>query len=119
MGICIIIQKQISASFLPRYVTVRYDRGMPEAVKRGEAQLLDVRTLPEWQESHAKGALFIPLARLTGGEESGLDMSKPIYIYCASGARAVSAATHLSARGYTAQSVGGLRAWLSLGGELA
>jgi rhodanese-related sulfurtransferase len=92
---------------------------MIDEVKSGETQLLDVRTLEEWQEGHAEHAVHIPIDELLNGDTGSLDLGKKIYIYCRSGSRASVATRYLQERGFQAESIGGLRNWLHEGGVLA
>ena len=77
---------------------------------------LDVRSQQEWEGGHAAGATLIPInefqGRLADIEKlTGGDKSKPIVVYCASGARSGRAKDMLVKAGYTkVTNVGGLRA---------
>lgn len=85
-----------------------------DEVKSGEAQLLDVRTIEEWNEGHAEHALHIPVDELLNGEKTGsLVPAKKIYVYCQAGGRAGRAAAYLQEHGFQAENVGGLSAWLN------
>jgi rhodanese-related sulfurtransferase len=88
-------------------------------VVSGAAQLLDVRTKEEWKAGHAAGAMHISLNHLMTGYVGDLEPDLPIYIYCASGARAGSAASYLKRQGYEATNIGGLSMWQSLGGKIS
>ena len=67
-----------------------------------EAILLDVRTQEEYDESHIPGALLLPLDRIESGAAQALpDKDAPIYVYCRSGNRSVSASSILADLGYT------------------
>ena len=89
-----------------------------EDVTNGKAQLLDVRTNDEWKTGHAEGAMHISVSHLLTGYEGDLEPDLPIYIYCATGARAGTAASYLNRRGYEATNIGGLSMWQSLGGKV-
>jgi rhodanese-related sulfurtransferase len=90
-----------------------------EEVKSGNAQLLDVRTLEEWQSGHAEHALHVPVEALLSGNVEGIVPSKKIYLYCRSGGRAGVATEYLQSRGFQAENVGGLNDWLRAGGALS
>jgi rhodanese-related sulfurtransferase len=104
---------------------------VPEAialVQSGELALIDVRELPEVRASGmAKGALHVPLTSLPHradprhpNHDPALDPSRPIAIYCLSGARSARAADLLRAIGYTeVHNLGGLRDWQAAGGPMA
>ncbi|NCO66356.1 MAG: rhodanese-like domain-containing protein [Candidatus Aquicultor secundus] len=63
-------------------------------------QLIDVREEDEFRMGYIAGAKLIPLGQLTSriGE---IDKTKPVLVYCASGARSAEAAQVLVASGYT------------------
>lgn len=61
--------------------------------------LLDVRTPDEFRQAHLKGALPIPLGEL-GKRMQEIPRDKPLLVYCAVGARSVSAAGFLASKGY-------------------
>jgi rhodanese-related sulfurtransferase len=88
-----------------------------EDIKNRKAILLDVRTLEEWNEGHATGALHIPIDELLAGKREGLDKSVPIYTYCRSGGRAGRAKDFLVEQGYQAVNAGGLEDWIESGGN--
>jgi phage shock protein E len=61
--------------------------------------LLDVRTPEEYRQAHLHGAVLIPLGELEKRVQE-VPRDRPLLVYCAVGARSVSAAGLLSARGY-------------------
>jgi len=61
--------------------------------------LLDVRTPEEYRQAHLRGALLIPLGEL-GKRVREIPRDRPLLVYCAVGARSVSAAGFLAGRGY-------------------
>ena len=80
--------------------------------------LVDVRTPAEYADGHAAGALSLPLEQLDStrlgaqlGSEAG--RQRPVYLICASGQRAQSAAEKLQAQGMNNLVVveGGTEAW--------
>ncbi|WP_295537019.1 rhodanese-like domain-containing protein [uncultured Thioclava sp.] len=93
----------------------------------GELVVIDVREGMEVKSSgKAKGALHIPLATLkmkcdpsSPEKLPELDLSKPVALYCASGARSAGAAQMLAQMGYeTVYNIGGLYDWHAAGGEV-
>ena len=70
-----------------------------ELVKTG-AQIIDVRTLGEFNGGHIKGAKNIPLQSL-GNNLSKLTKNKPVITCCASGARSAAAKNILQNSGFT------------------
>ncbi len=79
-----------------------------------EAQILDVRTPAEFAAGHIPGALCIDIYSADFVERclAELDPSKPVLVYCRSGARSSSAADFLARSGYHgANLIGGFTAW--------
>lgn len=79
-------------------------------LRNGGAVILDVRTPGEFKTGHIKGAVNIPLDKLSSGL-SKLSKSKPVITCCASGMRSSAAAAQLKKAGYDAYNGGG---WMSL-----
>jgi hydroxyacylglutathione hydrolase len=67
--------------------------------RKGELQIVDVRSPREWKNGHVPGAhhIFLPELRKRIGE---LDRAKPTAVYCASGYRASIAASILKEEGF-------------------
>jgi rhodanese-related sulfurtransferase len=63
-------------------------------------QLIDVRTAQEYAQGHIPGAIDIPIDQLPASLAK-IDKSKPVAVYCASGARSLNAKQFLAAQGYT------------------
>lgn len=82
----------------------------------GQALLIDVRSDDEWNGGHAKGAMHLSVDRIARGELPTKDLSKKLYVYCASGGRSSMAASHLKKKGFTVENIGGLGSWRSAGG---
>jgi rhodanese-related sulfurtransferase len=87
-----------------------------KAVAVGEPQLVDVREASETASMRVEGAANLPLSRLRELADD-LDRTRPVYLLCRTGSRAVSAADQLSALGHHEIWVvrGGLEAWLAAG----
>jgi|SRR5690606_7023676 len=67
-----------------------------------EIQLIDARTLSEFEEGHLQNALNIDVLEtdfITKAEK--LDLHKPVYVYCRSGKRSAKAALILKDVGFT------------------
>lgn len=62
-------------------------------------QLIDVRTPQEYAQGHIPGAVNIPIESLPQAL-SQIDKSKPVAVYCATGARSLNAKQFLAAQGY-------------------
>jgi rhodanese-related sulfurtransferase len=78
---------------------------------RNGAQIIDVRTEAEFRNGHIKGALNIPLNKLSA-HCSKLKKDKPIITCCASGIRSASAKSMLQANGFSQVYNGG--GWTTL-----
>ncbi len=97
-------------------------------VERGDLTLIDVRELGEVQSTGmAKGAVHVPLTSLPAradprhpNHDPVLDPSRPIAVYCLSGARSERAAQMLRTIGYAqVHNLGGLKDWQAAGGKLS
>jgi phage shock protein E len=88
-----------------------------EAKKRLDAGeniiLLDVRTEEEYKEGYIDGAMLIPLDKLQSEAEFKLlDKNAPIFIYCRSGRRSITAVGILASQGYNnLYNLGGILDW--------
>lgn len=70
-------------------------------LKNRDIQLIDARTLPEFEEGHLQDALNIDVLEtdfITKAEK--LDLQKPVYVYCRSGKRSAKAALILKDVGF-------------------
>jgi len=70
---------------------------------RGGIDLIDVRTLMEFYEVHAVGALCVPLDTLNPKaimESRGARANEPLYIICRSGGRSLQACTFFEQAGF-------------------
>jgi rhodanese-related sulfurtransferase len=58
--------------------------GLAETLRLVEdgAQLLDVLSRKEYEESHLPGAVHIPLQELDGTSTAGLDRGRAVVAYC-------------------------------------
>ncbi|MDG1528908.1 MAG: rhodanese-like domain-containing protein [Polaribacter sp.] len=79
------------------------------------AQLIDVRTLGEYNSGHLKNALLIDYMSSDFKSKAfkGIDKSKPVLLYCASGGRSAKSAKMYKEAGFKKvyNLVGGFRAW--------
>jgi len=85
------------------------------------AAWIDVREQDEWDEGHIPGAVHIPRGNLESRIEGVVgDRSKPLVIYCASGARSAFAAKSLGDLGYEGATSleGGFTDWKRNGYEI-
>jgi len=74
-----------------------------DAITGKKVQLVDVRTSKEYQGGHIKNALNIDFYNASNFAESfeKMDKSKPVYLYCRSGARSQKAARRLVDMGFS------------------
>lgn len=76
------------------------------------AQFIDVRTPPEFMSSPLPGAVNIPLQLIGGVAETKLDKSKPVVLFCQSGARSGMAMQVLHSLGFDeVYNMGSYLAW--------
>jgi rhodanese-related sulfurtransferase len=76
-----------------------------------DAQLVDVRTPAEYDTSHLKDAVHVPLDELQAAA-SNLDRDRPVVFYCRAGERSQMAVDAFRASGWEAYGMaGGLVAW--------
>jgi len=79
------------------------------------SQVLDVRTLEEWNEGHLKNAIRIDIKQPGFAEAAAkqLDPGRPLLVYCRSGARSAKAVEILKKQGFTRLEnlSGGILAW--------
>ncbi|MFT4575772.1 MAG: rhodanese-related sulfurtransferase [Polaribacter sp.] len=84
-------------------------------IGKNGAQLIDVRTPKEYEKGHLKEALLINYMAddFISNAFKGLDKSKPVLIYCASGGRSAKSAKIYKEAGFTKvyNLLGGFRAW--------
>ncbi|MFZ5987878.1 MAG: rhodanese-like domain-containing protein [Bacillota bacterium] len=88
-----------------------------EAKKRLESEkdivLLDVRTKEEYNERHIPDSILIPVDVLSDEAEDKLpDKNVPVFVYCRSGRRSITASEILIKKGYTnVYNLGGIIDW--------
>lgn len=95
------------------YTTVTVHE-IKKKIDEGKSTLIDVREPSEYKEGHIPGAILIPLGTIKEKAPSMLpDKTKPLLVYCRSGARSARASQELVDMGY--QEVynmeGGFMAW--------
>lgn len=89
---------------------------LQHAMTTGQVELVDVREQYEYDEGHLRPSKLIPLGQLQKRVKE-LDSTKPVYILCRSGARAITAAHQLTSAGFGDVRVveGGILAWARAG----
>ena len=72
------------------------------------AQIIDVRTLDEWNSGHLEGAIRVGIADVDFANQlSMLDPARDYYVYCRSGNRAGKAIDLMRDAGFTGQLING------------
>jgi len=112
-----------SAPTTPRLTVAEAVTGL----KTGALAVIDVREAAEIAASgKAKGALHIPLSLIPIKADpkapdctKGLDLTKPVAVYCASGMRSGAAVQALKKLGYDAHNIGTIRDWAAAGGAIS
>jgi rhodanese-related sulfurtransferase len=91
-------------------------------VSSGKALLVDVREEHELRESGlAEGAQWMPMSKMDEDEpdwaafKAALPKDKPIFLYCAAGARSGRVAEFLAQDGYQTVNIGGFKDWVRAG----
>jgi rhodanese-related sulfurtransferase len=64
-------------------------------------QLVDVRTIEEYNDGHIDGAINLTLQDIEAGQLPDSDKDKPLYLYCRSGNRSGQATVILKKAGFT------------------
>jgi thioredoxin len=86
-------------------------------IKSADAgQILDVRTIDEYNNGHIEGAILADISSNLFQEVAAkLDKDKPVFVYCLSGGRSSSAASQLKEMGFKSITnlSGGMLAWQS------
>jgi rhodanese-related sulfurtransferase len=70
-----------------------------QLLKDGNVHVVDVRTAGEFEAGHLTGAENVPVDQV-GSVASSWDKSKPLLVYCATGARSSSAVSQLQSMGF-------------------
>jgi len=78
-----------------------------KSIDDGKAVIVDVREKSEWDTSHVKGAIFLPLSEFKQTQKAPADLpkDKPVFVHCFSGKRAMTAAEILKKQGYDARPI--------------
>jgi len=89
----------VSLAFAAGPANITSNQARSLMAKKDRLVLLDVRTPEEYRQAHLKGSLLIPLGDLTRRVQE-IPRDRPVLVYCAVGARSVSAAGFLASKGY-------------------
>lgn len=86
-----------------------------EVIRNPEVQLVDVRTPEEYGQGSIDNALLIDICsqNFEKNVEKHLDVSRPVAVFCRSGARSMQAARILEKKGFSAvyNLRGGIMGW--------
>jgi len=86
-----------------------------QLISKEKVQLVDVRTPEEFKAGHIKNAILINYMSADFKDKAfkGLDKSKPVLVYCASGGRSAKSAKIYKEAGFTKvyNLLGGFNAW--------
>jgi len=92
------------------------EKALEDLSNNKNIQLLDVRTVKEYETKHLKDAINIDWKDQANFEATvtNLDKNKPLYVYCLGGGRSAAAAKKLTDLGYTVFDIdGGIMKWES------
>jgi thioredoxin len=95
--------------------------GFEKAIQQPNVQILDVRTIGEYNTGFIKNSLHADWNNRDqfNDRTQHLDKARPVYVYCLSGVRSDAAAKALREKGFTAVNMeGGLTAWKKAGKPL-
>jgi rhodanese-related sulfurtransferase len=87
-----------------------FEKGM----LKDSAQILDVRTVGEYNSGHLENALWADWnnEKEFDRRSAFIDKKRPVYVYCLSGGRSASAANKMRKQGYNVYELkGGINAW--------
>lgn len=87
-------------------------RRLQHATGRNDAVLLDVRTPSEYKRGTIPGSVNLPLNQLKSAGKVIPAKDTPVFVFCATGARADRAVKRLKRAGYTnIKSIGGVEGY--------
>jgi rhodanese-related sulfurtransferase len=101
-------------------ITTSLEAGLFEKtlVQTPEPQLVDVRTFKEYSEGYIQGAVLMDIKDTHFDKQIlGLDVTRPVFVYCRSGKRSMEAAAVLEKNKFTVvyNLDGGINAWKAKG----
>ncbi len=89
-----------------------------DAVEGNDVQLIDVRTINEWNSGHLEGALHFEMNNKDWSYQiETLDKEAPVYVYCGKGSRSATCAQQLKEAGFKKiiDLDGGVTSWKAAG----
>lgn len=101
-------------------ITMIDSEEMKTVLKNKEAQLVDVRTVKEFNENYIEGAENIVFDEDFDQKLEGLQKDKPVIVYCRSGRRSAKCADILAKKGFKKiyDLKGGITQWMKQGNEI-
>ena len=91
----------------------RYDCSFVEEIMSKGGQLIDVRTAVEFNQGSLDGAVNMPVESFQFLKD-GIDTSKPVLLYCRTGARSGMVKNYLDQLGFDqVHNIGGLRQFMA------
>ncbi|WP_148096287.1 rhodanese-like domain-containing protein [Flavobacteriaceae bacterium 14752] len=101
-------------------ITMIDSQEMKTLLKNDEVQLVDVRTVKEFNENYIEGAENIVFDDNFDQKLEGLQKDKPVIVYCRSGRRSAKCADILAKRGFKKiyDLKGGITQWMKEGNEI-
>ena len=84
-----------------------------DILKYDHINIIDIRSVEKYNDSHIKGAINIPKILLINNPKKYLDKYKIYYIYCQKGIQSIKVCDFLNKLGYHAINIkGGYESWL-------
>jgi rhodanese-related sulfurtransferase len=116
LGLIFIVLLAMACQNKPKYdsITLIDSQEMLEILQTEDVQLVDVRTVKEFNEHYIKGAENIVFDDNFDQKLEGLQKDKPIIVYCRSGRRSARCAEILAQKGFKKiyDLKGGITQWM-------
>jgi len=121
-SLILILLLSISCKDQAKYtnITMIDSKEMKTLLKNDEVQLVDVRTVKEFNENYIEGAENIVFDDDFDQKLEGLQKDKPVIVYCRSGRRSAKCADILAKRGFKKiyDLKGGITQWMKEGNKI-
>jgi rhodanese-related sulfurtransferase len=100
--LCIFLSFASFYSFGQTDTTLLSPEKLEKVLAAGNVQLVDVRTPEEFKKGHIPNSILVDWKNKKEFESKAksLDPAKPVYLYCAAGARSHAAAEYLREQGF-------------------
>ena len=113
--LCVFLSLVSFCSFGQTDTTLLSPDALEKVLAAGNIQLVDVRTPEEFKKGHIQNSVLADWKNKKGFESGtkSLDPTKPVYLYCAAGARSHAAAEYLRENGFKLvyELDGGINKW--------